>query len=312
MSAALSDDGLNAKVDGSYFDGKNVLITGGASGIGADLAKTLAEKGAQVTIVDIQAERGREFALQLQQQGLKVQFVVANVNSWTDQVAAFQAAVGFSPSRRLDVVIASAGVFAEPFYLPNKPFISSLGQEPEPPGIKDYEVNTIGIHYTTRLALEYFELEPESPAMEPKCLIMIGSMVAYTDIPMMSPYIASKYAARGLFRSVRSIFSRKGHRVNHLAPWLTATPMTASSLKMFEECGAPIGDVSLARGAVMRLIQDSSINGRSIVVGPRRNIDLCDDVDGQFGGPVARKYLEEELPGWDQTEERLRKYMGFD
>ncbi|KAK7513678.1 uncharacterized protein IWZ02DRAFT_504459 [Phyllosticta citriasiana] len=310
ISPALSIDDLNAPVTESSLDGKNVLITGGASGVGADLATTFAERGAHVTVVDIQEERGRAFALQLEQRGLRVQFAKADVNSWEEQVEAFKAAVKFHPDRRLDLVIASAGVFGEPFFRPDQPFSSSLSESPEPPVMKEYAVNAVGIHFTARLALEYFELESSSPAAEPKCLILISSMVAYTDIPMVSAYTASKYAARGLFRSARSIFSQRGHRINLLAPWLLATPMTTEWMDMFKECGMPIGEVSLARQAVMRLAQDSSVNGRSIVIGPRRNIDLCDDVEGNFGGIVAKRYLEEELPGWEQTERKLLKYMG--
>lgn len=310
ISPALCIEDLNTVVTENSLAGKNVLITGGASGVGADLATTFAERGAHVTVVDIQEGRGRDFVLQLEQKGLSSQFAKANVNSWEEQVEAFKAAVKFHPDRRLDIVIACAGIFGEPFFRPDQSFISSLSQDPEPPTMNEYAVNAVGIHYTARLALEYFELEPLSPAAEPKCLILIGSMVAYTDIPMVSAYTASKYAARGLFRSARSIFSQRGHRINHLAPWLLATPMTTERMNMFEKCGMPIGEVSLARQAVMRLAQDSSINGRSIVIGPRRNIDLCDDVEGNFGGTVAKRYLEEELPGWEQTERKLLKFMG--
>jgi NAD(P)-dependent dehydrogenase (short-subunit alcohol dehydrogenase family) len=49
---------------------KNVLITGGASGLGAAITKKFAENGAHITIADIQAEKGESCAGELPAHGL--------------------------------------------------------------------------------------------------------------------------------------------------------------------------------------------------------------------------------------------------
>jgi NAD(P)-dependent dehydrogenase (short-subunit alcohol dehydrogenase family) len=54
----------------SVLSGKNVLITGGASGLSAALTKKLAENGAHITIADIQAEKGEAYASQHSGQSL--------------------------------------------------------------------------------------------------------------------------------------------------------------------------------------------------------------------------------------------------
>ena len=54
----------------SVLSGKNALITGGASGLGAAITKKFAENGAHITIADIQAEKGEAYASELSGQGL--------------------------------------------------------------------------------------------------------------------------------------------------------------------------------------------------------------------------------------------------
>ena len=54
----------------SVLSGKNALITGGVSGLGAAITKKFAENGAHIIIADIQAEKGEAYASELSGQGL--------------------------------------------------------------------------------------------------------------------------------------------------------------------------------------------------------------------------------------------------
>lgn len=186
------------------------------------------------------------------------------MTSWTSQVAAFKAAIAFSPSHSaIDIVVAAAGVFGIPFLEPDEAPVS-LESDPPAPNMVDLEVNTIGAYYTAKLAERYFALPPSSTSTlcpDPKSLIFIASVAAYLDIPIMSSYSASKYAVRGLFRSIRPIFAQRGFRVNLLAPWIMDTPLAVDWIKMFKAVGAPVGDVEDVYTAAMRLADDPTVNG---------------------------------------------------
>src|SRR5690348_2385130 len=89
-------------------DGKVALVTGGASGIGAASAETLAREGARVVVGDIDAARGHNLADSIKEAGGDAVFVPLDV---TDE-ANWQAVVGEIDGRhgRLDVLFANAGI----------------------------------------------------------------------------------------------------------------------------------------------------------------------------------------------------------
>jgi NAD(P)-dependent dehydrogenase (short-subunit alcohol dehydrogenase family) len=93
--------------DASTINGKSVVITGGASGIGKEIVKAFIPAGASfVTIGDLQ-ESGQQLADEL---GDRVAFVKTDVTKWADQVNLFQAALIRSPSHLIDTVISNAGI----------------------------------------------------------------------------------------------------------------------------------------------------------------------------------------------------------
>jgi NAD(P)-dependent dehydrogenase (short-subunit alcohol dehydrogenase family) len=83
--------------------GSGALVTGGASGLGEATARLLAERGARVTIFDMNAERGNELAGSL---GGGTRFVAGDVTSESDTVRAVEAAATDGPLR---IVVACAG-----------------------------------------------------------------------------------------------------------------------------------------------------------------------------------------------------------
>ena len=61
---------FSKSIDINNLKGKTVLLTGGASGIGAATAKALAQAGAHVTITDINEESGKKYAEALASEGV--------------------------------------------------------------------------------------------------------------------------------------------------------------------------------------------------------------------------------------------------
>ena len=89
-------------------DGYGVVVTGGASGIGLAYAEALAENGAKVTILDVDAARIDEETRRLLGLGYAVRGAVVDVRDHAAIDAAFDAA--HAAHGRLDVVFANAGV----------------------------------------------------------------------------------------------------------------------------------------------------------------------------------------------------------
>jgi NAD(P)-dependent dehydrogenase (short-subunit alcohol dehydrogenase family) len=82
---------------------KVALITGGASGIGAACARTLAREGAKVAITDIDDDRGAALAESIG--GLYLHLDVTDEAAWPGAVAAVEKKFG-----RLDILVANAGI----------------------------------------------------------------------------------------------------------------------------------------------------------------------------------------------------------
>ncbi|KAL1615466.1 hypothetical protein SLS54_008997 [Diplodia seriata] len=289
LSPALSSEDVNTPTPAENLEGKNALITGGASGIGLAIGTVFAEKGyisprnshygrllthlleyrAYVTLVDYNEEGGSQHAKDLQARGLNVQFVQADTRSWQSQVSAFKAAIRFHPAQTLDTVVAGAGNFSETFITRSEQGLRSLADTPSEPATVAWETNAIGTFFTAKLAQLYFELPPPSStspvsaSTEPKSLILIASLAAYVDIPFMAAYTSSKYGVRGLFRSIRPVFAGRGHRVNLMAPWAIPTPMTAEWIPMFRTVGAAEGSMGQAVAAALRFAADPGVNGES-------------------------------------------------
>lgn len=192
----------------------------------------------------------------------RVQFVTTDVTNWASQIAAFKAAIAFSPSKAtVDIVLAAAGVFGAPFLAADDPVVT-LDSDPSPPDDRAIQVNTIGILYTARLAQLYFTMPSATPSSTPKSLIMVASLAAYFDVPNIAAYSGSKHGARGLFRILRPLFAARGIRVNLLAPWVLETPMTTELVPLFKAAGAPLGDKEDFYKIALRLADDSAVNGK--------------------------------------------------
>src|SRR5436305_9083115 len=88
------------------LDGKVVLISGAARGIGAETARLMVEAGAEVAIGDVLDERGRETALGLGDAAFYVHLDVTAEADWNAAIAAAVSRFG-----KLDIMDNNAGIF---------------------------------------------------------------------------------------------------------------------------------------------------------------------------------------------------------
>ena len=194
-----------------------VLITGGARGIGAGIAKSFLNAGYSTMIADIGlnadsndwtyelATNSDIDALKKDSPDLKACFVdVTNFKSCEEAVNETIAYFG-----QLDVLINNAGIV-------NSGPIESFDEEAWD---RIFEVNTKGIFLMTKAALSELR-KSKSPSV-----INTASIAGKKGYANMSAYCGSKFAAIGITQSLANELAPDGIRVNAICPGMVGTAM---------------------------------------------------------------------------------------
>ena len=191
----------------SRFAGKSVLITGGGSGTGADMALAFAEAGARVVI------SGRRPAA-LERMADRHAHIIPVVADVTDeaQVAALFAVAGVP-----DIVIANAGVADS-----NRLSRTTLAQWQQM-----LAVNLTGVFLTFRAGLQALEQDGRHWGR----LIAVASTAGLRGQAYAGAYAASKHGVLGLVRSAALEVARQGVTVNAICPAYLDTEMTENTIR---------------------------------------------------------------------------------
>jgi 2-deoxy-D-gluconate 3-dehydrogenase len=192
--------------------GRRALVTGGAKGIGAAIARRLAEAGALVTIGDIDDSDRDDPG---------VGFVRCDVTSPDDVDAAVRAAAG--DDDRLDIVVNNAGIFPTtgPMLDASDDFVSRM-----------LDVNVRSTFSVARQAAKHM---PPGGS-----IVNLASIAALGGGANISAYAASKAAVVSLTRAFARELGPRGIRVNAVAPGVIDTPGVRDQLEPLKASGVDI------------------------------------------------------------------------
>lgn len=185
------------------LQGKTAVITGAAQGIGALMAKAMAEQGAQVLVTDVQ-DTGAAVAA-ITEAGGTAQGMTVDVTKNADLVAMVDTAKAMGG---LDIMVNNASIFAT---LTPKPFFEISDEEFD----TIMRVNARGVHQVMRA------IAPTMIAQGGGKVVNIASGTFYYGPPGLSHYTASKGAVIALTRCHARELGDKNIQINAIAPGLT-------------------------------------------------------------------------------------------
>jgi NAD(P)-dependent dehydrogenase (short-subunit alcohol dehydrogenase family) len=191
-----------------------VLVTGGASGLGAATIRSAVAHGASALIVDLPSSSGSALAVEL---GDRVRFAAADVRD-EDQVQAAIASV--TQLGILRVVVNCAGV-ATPGRVIGKRGVLPLGTFRTV-----IDINLVGTFNVLRLAAAAM-IDNEPVDGDRGLVIMTASVAAFDGQIGQAAYAASKGGIVGLTLSAARDLADKAIRVMTIAPGVMETPMMA-------------------------------------------------------------------------------------
>lgn len=178
------------------FDGLVALVTGGASGIGAAIAAELVRGGAQVAVLDLEADQVDE--------------PLAGFTCDVADDASVRAAVQGVVDRfgGLDIVINNAGIGAQ----------GTVADNDDAEWHRAFDINVVGMVRVSRAAL------PHLRASQAAAIVNTCSIAATAGLPQRALYSATKGAVLSLTQAMAADHLREGIRVNCVNPGTADTP----------------------------------------------------------------------------------------
>lgn len=222
--------------------GKRVLITGGGSGVGANMALAFAQAGAEVIITGRRLHALEQVAAQHN----AIRAIAADV---TDE-ASVQSL--FAQAGLVDIVIANAGA-AESAPLAKTSLATWQNM---------LAVNLTGVFLTLREGLKQMQERHWGR------LIVVASTAGLKGYAYVAPYTAAKHGTIGLVRSLALEVATKGITVNALCPGFLDTEMTERSIANIMQKTGRSREQALAALASgnpqQRLIQPSEVSSAAL------------------------------------------------
>ena len=209
---------LNTHGIASDVTGKRILITGGASGIGAASALLLASRGAKVVIGDMAEEMGEAVAKRGQEAGNSITFRKVDVTSGDEVRALFDFAM--ETLGGLDVVVNNAGIDHKP---------SPMHELSDDDFDRNIAVNLKGVWHCMRAAVNC--MIPNGGGH----VINVASIAGLRSAPMLSAYSAAKHGVMGLTKSAAHEYARANIRFNAVCPSFIDTPMVRNTMATMNE-----------------------------------------------------------------------------
>jgi NAD(P)-dependent dehydrogenase (short-subunit alcohol dehydrogenase family) len=241
------------------IEGQVALVTGGASGLGAETARELARRGAKVTVLDRNGDGAKAVAAEIGGLG-----VACDITSTESIVAALEQSRAAHGPARLVINIAGIGTAKR-----------VIGRDGTPMPIEEFrrviEVNLIGTFNMIRLAsAEIVKLDPLDDG-ERGVIVCTASVAAFDGQVGQEAYAASKGGLVSLTLPLARDLSQFGVRVVTIAPGLFLTPLMAelpqpvqdslaASIPFPKRLGKPAEFAQLAAS----IIENMALNGEVI------------------------------------------------
>jgi 3-oxoacyl-[acyl-carrier protein] reductase len=239
--------------------GKVAVVTGASKGIGAAIAKHLADEGAAVVVNYSSSKEGAERVVaEIARNGGRAVAVRANLAKPTEIPRLFSAAK--EAFGRLDVLVNNAGIYE----------FAPLGEITAEHFHKLFDLNVLGLILATQEAAKHFGPEGGS-------VVNVSSVVSTLGFPGASVYSATKAAVDAVTRSLAKELGPRNIRVNAINPGMVETEGTTtqgltasdSEFRKQMETQTPLGRIGqprdIAPAAVFLASSDSAwITGETL------------------------------------------------
>ena len=186
---------------------KAAVVTGAASGIGKEIARTFAEAGARVVIADLNFTAARAAAEELDSSGERAIAVAMDVTSESDVESGMAAAV--SAFGRIDVLVSNAGI----------QIVAPLDELPFADWKRLLAIHLDGAFLSTRAALRQMYRQRSGS------IIYMGSVHSKEASLLKAPYVTAKHGLIGLAKVVAREGAKHGVRANVICPGFVRTPL---------------------------------------------------------------------------------------
>ena len=206
---------------------KVAIVTGAASGIGLEIARTYAREGAKVAIADVNRDAAETAAAALRGEGGKAMAIAADV---TDE-GQVNAAVGTVVAAwgGVDILVSNAGV----------QIVHPLEEFPFAEWKKMLAIHLDGAFLTTKACLPHMYASGRGGS-----IIYMGSVHSKEASVFKGPYVTAKHGLIGLAKVIAKEGGRKGVRANVICPGFVRTPLVDKQIpEQAEKLGMSEADI---------------------------------------------------------------------
>ncbi len=195
------------------FNGKVAIVTGGASGIGAAVARTLAAAGAKVIVADLNGEAAREVAAAIGSSGGTATAVETNVANVLEVEAMVETAKRTYGG--LHLAVNNAGIGG-----PSAP----TGEYPIEGWHKVIDTNLNSVFYGLRYEI------PAIIASGGGAIVNMASILGTVGFANAPAYVAAKHGVVGITKVAAMEYAKHGVRINSIGPGFIDTPLLSKNL----------------------------------------------------------------------------------